>query len=164
MSNLVEPGAYAVAIGVGGSAAIDLWSGILRRGFHVPTLDYALLGRWLGHMRQRKFFHERIGRSPSVAHERSIGWAAHYGIGIGFAVVLLALWGIDWARSPTIVPPMVVGIASVAAPWFVMQPAFGLGIAGRKSPNPWPGRFRNLGTHTAYGLGLFLTAWIVARF
>ncbi len=164
MAGPVELLAYGIAIGVGGSACIDLWSLILRRGFRVPTLDYAFLGRWLGHMRQGQFFHERIGHSPAVAHERSIGWVAHYGIGIGFAFVLLATWGTDWARSPTILPPMFVGIASVAAPWFVMQPAFGLGVAGAKSPNPWPGRLRNLGTHTAYGLGLFLTAFVIARF
>lgn len=44
------------------------------------------------------------------------------------------------------------------APWFIMQPAFGAGIAGSKTPNPLAGRLRNLGTHTVYGLGLYATA------
>ena len=33
--------------------------------------------------------------------ERLIGWTAHYLIGIAFAAVLLAIWGLEWARQPT---------------------------------------------------------------
>jgi hypothetical protein len=39
-----------------------------------------------------------------------------------------------------------------------MQPAFGAGIAGSNTPAPRAGRLRNLGTHTVYGLGLYLSA------
>lgn len=74
----------------------------------------------------------------------------------------LGLWGLDWADSPTVVPPLVVGIASVLAPWLVMQPAFGLGIAGAKTANPWAGRLRNLGTHTVYGVGLYPSALTIS--
>lgn len=59
----------------------------------------------------------------------------------------LALCGLDWADSPNIVPPLVVGIGSVLVPWLVMRPAFGAGIPGRQDPHP-PGRLRKLGTHT----------------
>lgn len=34
----------AIPIGVGGSGLMDLWALLLRRGFNIPTLDYALLG------------------------------------------------------------------------------------------------------------------------
>jgi hypothetical protein len=49
-------------------------------------------------------------------------------------------------------------MATIVAPWFVMQPAMGLGIAAARSTNPAATRLRNLGTHAVYGLGLFTAA------
>ncbi|OAI42322.1 hypothetical protein AYO38_11530 [bacterium SCGC AG-212-C10] len=154
----------AILIGSGGAALIDLWSLALRRAFHVTTLDYALLGRWIGHFRSGRFLHTRIAAAPRVRGERFLGWTAHYAIGVGFALVLLALFGTDWAGSPTIVPALLVGLGSIAAPWFIMQPAFGAGIAGSRTANPAASRLRNLGTHTVYGLGLYLSAVLLSAF
>ena len=158
MVGFIETLGLAALMGIAGSALIDLWSAMLRRVFHVATLDYRLLGRWIGHMPRGTYFHERISATAPARGEAVLGWAAHYGIGIGFALVLLLLTGESWRDSPTILPALVVGIGTVAAPWFVMQPAFGMGIAGSKAANPWPGRLRNLGTHTVYGVGLWATA------
>ena len=38
-----------------------------------------------------------------------------------------------------------------------MQPAFGLGVAAAKTPDPAAVRLRNLRTHATYGVGLYLT-------
>jgi hypothetical protein len=144
-------------MGVTGSALMDAWSLILRRRFHVPTLDYALLGRWIGHFPQGRFFHERIASADPVRGERPLGWVAHYSIGVAFAFLLLAIWGLDWARSPTIWPALLIGLGTIAAPWFVMQPAIGAGIAGSRTPDPRATRLRNIGTHAVYGVGLYLS-------
>jgi hypothetical protein len=55
-----------------------------------------------------------------------------------------------------------VGLGTIVAPWFVMQPAMGAGIAGSRTPNPAATRLRNLGTHTVYGIGLYASALILA--
>jgi hypothetical protein len=162
MTDLFELFVIAALLGTAGSVFIDIWSFILRRQFHVATLDYAMLGRWIGHFPRGTFFHKRITAAPAIRGERPLGWTAHYAIGIGFALVLLAVWGQDWAKSPTVLPPLIVGIGSVIAPWFVMQPAFGVGIAGAKTARPWAGRLRNLGTHTVDGLGLYVSALAIA--
>jgi hypothetical protein len=162
MASLIEFLAAAVIIGSAGSAFIDGWNLILRHRFHIATLDYALLGRWIGLFRYGKFFHTRITAARPVRGERPLGWVAHYAIGVAFAAALLALWGLDWSDSPTIAPPLVVGIGSVLAPWLIMQPAFGLGIAGAKTARPWAGRLRNLGTHTVYGVGLYVSALAIS--
>lgn len=158
MNETLELLARATIMGVAGSAAIDIWSATIRRTFHVSTLDYRLLGRWIGHMREGRLRHQRIGAAAPVPGEAVIGWAAHYAVGIAFAALLLGFAGSDWTAHPTLLPPMLVGIGTVAAPWFVMQPAFGAGVAGSRTPKPWPGRLRNLGTHTVYGLGLYASA------
>lgn len=146
-----------VVMGVTGSALMDVWSAALRR-FGIPTLDYRLLGRWIGHFPQGRITHDRIAAAAPVAGEAALGWVAHYAIGVTFAFLLLALVGRDWLASPTIAPALAVGLATIVAPWFVMQPAMGAGIAGSKSPNPAATRARNLGTHAVYGIGLYAAA------
>jgi hypothetical protein len=145
-------------IGIAGSALMDVWSAVLRRRFAIPTLDYRYLGRWIGHFPKGRFVHDRIAASDPVAGERVLGWAAHYAIGVMFAFLLIAIWGRAWLDAPTVWPALAVGLGTIVAPWFVMQPAMGFGIAGSKAPSPVATRLRNLGTHTVYGLGLFASA------
>ena len=68
-----------------------------QRLFGAPSLDYAMVGRWIGHLPRGRLTHPGIARSAPVAGERAIGWIAHYAIGIGFALLLLAIWGPAWA-------------------------------------------------------------------
>lgn len=74
---------------------------------------------------------------------------------MAFAALLLAIWGLDWARQPTIGPALIVGIGSVAAPFFLMQPGMGLGIAASRTSDPRAARRRSLATHTVFGFGLY---------
>ena len=152
----------AVAIGVGATVVMDLWALLLRRGFGVASLDLALLGRWIGHLARGRVRHESIARSASVRHERVIGWTAHYTIGVAFAALLLAIWGPDWLNQPTLIPALIVSSATLVAPFFVMQPAMGAGIAASRTPRPNVARLRSVVTHTVYGVGLYTSAWVWA--
>ncbi len=154
--------ARGALIGLGGAALMDFWALIARRAFNIRGLDYAMLGRWIGHFPQGRFVHERIASAHPIRGERPLGWVAHYSIGMAFAFLLLAIWGLDWARSPTILPAMVIGLGTVVAPWFILQPGMGAGIAASKTPDPRAARLRNLATHTAYGIGLFVSATALA--
>lgn len=147
-----------IVIGVGGAALMDTWALFARRALGITGLDYALLGRWIGHFTKGRFFHDRIASAEKIPGERPLGWLAHYSIGAAFAILLLLIWGLQWAHAPTIWPAMVVGMGTIAAPWLVMQPAMGAGVAGSRSPNPTATRARNLATHAAYALGLYGSA------
>jgi hypothetical protein len=92
-----------------------------------------------------------------------IGWAAHYAIGVLFAGVLLAIWGLDWARNPSLPPALIVGVSTVAAPFLILQPALGAGIAASRTPRPNFARARSLVAHVSFGLGLYLAAEVVSR-
>jgi hypothetical protein len=155
--------AWSVVLGVGGVAAMDLWAVVARRAFGIRGLDYALLGRWLGHVSRGRVVHDRIAAADPVPGERPLGWLAHYAIGVTFAAVLLAGWGADWLRAPSVLPPLVVGLVTVLAPWLVMQPAMGSGIAGSRTPDPRATRLRNVATHAVYGLGLYAAALVATR-
>ncbi len=158
MSDFAEFLVRGVIIGAGGAALMDLWALVARHQFNIQGLDYALLGRWIGHFQRGQFLHERIASSDAIRGERPLGWAAHYAIGITFAYLLLLIWGLDWARSPTLWPAMLIGLGTIVAPWFVLQPGMGAGIAAARTPNPGAARFRNLAPHTVYGVGLFVSA------
>ena len=153
----------AILIGVGATAIMDIWAVVMKRAFGVPPLNYALVGRWLGNMGHGHFAHENIAEAPLIAGERIIGWSAHYVIGVIFAGLFLFVLGLDWARDPTLLPAVLFGIATVSAPFFVMQPGMGLGFAASTTPKPNIARLRSVIAHTAFGVGLFLAAWLAAQ-
>lgn len=43
---------------------------------------------------------------------------AHYGIGIGFAFVLLLIWGVNWLEHPSLFPAILIGISTTLAPFY----------------------------------------------
>ena len=153
----------AALIGAGATLVMDLWALLLKRLFGIPSLDYALVGRWIGHLPRGRLSHPAIARSAPVMGERAIGWIAHYVIGIVFALGLLALWGPAWAARPTLAPALAVGIATVAAPFLILQPGMGAGIAASKLPKPGVARLRSLMAHASFGVGLYLAGWAVAQ-
>jgi hypothetical protein len=151
----------ATLIGVGATAVMDLWAVLLRRLFGITSLNFAMVGRWLGHLPRGRFVHQSIAQATPVRGELLIGWIAHYAIGILFASLLLAICGLDWARRPSLGPAVAVGLVTVIAPFFLMQPGMGLGVAASKTPKPNVARLRSLLTHTIFGLGLYAAALIL---
>jgi hypothetical protein len=162
MPGAAEYLACVLVIGVGATALLDLWSIGRRTLFGVPAPDYALVGRWLAHMPRGRFRHDSIAASSPVHHEGLIGWTAHYAIGVVFAAVLPVLWGTGWICRPTIGPAMIVGIGSVVAPFLLMQPGMGAGIAASRTPRPAVARVRSFANHAIFGLGLYGAAWLVS--
>ena len=150
---------YAVLTGAGATVVMDFWGIARKHLLGIPSMDYGLVGRWFGHMARGRFRHDRIAASPAVRGERLIGWTVHYLTGIAFAAVLLALWGLDWVRHPTLGPALIVGIATVAAPFLLMQPGMGAGIAASRTPRPNAARLQSTVTHTIFGFGLYAAGW-----
>jgi hypothetical protein len=160
----VEMIVQASILGIGATLVMDLWALARRRFFGVPSLDYALVGRWLGHMRHGRFRHAAIGKLAPVRGERLLGWAFHYLTGLAFAGLFLPLVGEVWLQRPTLWAALLFGALSVAAPLLLMQPAFGMGVAASRTANPWQVRSRALLTHLVFGLGLYLTGLMLAPF
>jgi hypothetical protein len=140
---------------------MDLWAIVRKHLLGIPPPNYGLVGRWLAHMPRGHFRHDSIAAAMPVPGERLIGWTAHYFIGIAFAAILLGIWGLAWIRHPTIGPALLVGVGSVAAPFLVMQPGMGAGIAARRTPRPASARLQSLVTHAIFGLGLYAAGWAV---
>lgn len=152
----------AFLIGAGATAVMDLSALVLNRLGGVPLSNYGLVGRWIAHMRHGRFRHESISASAAMPGERVIGWVAHYAIGIAYAGLLLAVFGIEWARQPTLGPALIIGIGTVAAPFLLMQPGMGAGIAASRTPRPGVARIRSLTMHGIFGIGLYASGWMTS--
>ena len=150
-----------VLVGLGATAVMDLWLLLLAR-LGVPFGGFAAVGRWVGHMRRGTFVHASIARAHPIRGEAALGWATHYAVGIGFATLLVGLFGAGWLAAPTPLPALAVGLATVVMPLLVMQPAMGAGIASSRTPTPLKNSLRSVANHTVFGAGLYLAASVVA--
>ena len=148
----------AIAIGGGATLIMDLWNLFLKRRFNISSLSYCLLGRWLRYMPDGVFKHVNITAAPQRPHECTIGWIAHYAIGITFAIVFVVVVSGDWLARPTLLPALCYGMLTVAIPYFIMQPALGFGMAASRTPKPMQARLKSFATHSVFGFGLFVCA------
>lgn len=106
-----------IIIGVGATFAMDIWSFILSL-FKIKSLNYSLLGRWVGCIPKGKFFQDKIFNSPSLKNELIIGWLSHCIIGISFVFLLVFVCGKDWLTNLTLQPAILIGLFTIVAPFF----------------------------------------------
>ena len=161
MNNLALSLISAILVGIGATLTTDLWALFLKRAFKITPPNYCLVGRWLRYMPEGTFKHSNIASAPQKSAECTVGWIAHYLIGITFAIAFVAVIGNEWLQHPILIPALAFGVVTVLMPFFIMQPAFGLGLAASKTSNPTQARLRSLMNHTVFGAGLYLFALLV---
>lgn len=154
--------AWILVVGVTATLVMDLWALGARHLLGLVPLDYALVGRWVLAMPAGRFVHDGIAKAPARRGERQVGWLLHYAIGVAFAALLLAAAGREWARAPSPGAALAFGVATVAAPFLVLQPALGLGMAASRTPRPAVARVKSVASHLVFGGGLYLGA-VLAR-
>jgi hypothetical protein len=151
----------SVLIGIGATALLDGWVLLLNRLFGMPAPNWGLVGRWFCHLAGGKVFHDDIAKARAFDHERAAGWVAHYAVGILYAGILLAIAPANWAAEPTLLPALLVGLVTVGAGWFLLQPGMGAGIASARRVNATQIRTLNVIGHTVFGLGLYASALLL---
>lgn len=127
---------YAVFIGVGATVIMDVWNGVLKYLFSLPSLNFALVGRWLGHMLRGKVIHDNIKNSSEIKGESLIGWTVHYSVGIIFALGLLLIYGLEWVSHPDLMPALIVGVMTVVFPFWSCSPVLVLALPPVSYPVP----------------------------
>lgn len=163
MNPIVQIGVRIFFIGIVATLVLDIWI-LMLKGLGLPSMNFAQLGRWAGHVARGRWFHERIANAAPIAGELWIGWMVHYVTGIAFAAVLVSLCGLEWLRSPSLLPPLALGMATVAVPLLILQPAMGAGIASSKTPTPIRNCLKSLANHTIFGAGLYCGCLVMAAF
>jgi hypothetical protein len=125
-------------MGITATVAIDLWVTFANRVLGWPRTHWGLVGRWIGHMPRGQFAHASIGSAPPVFHEPVVGWVFHYVVGCMYAALYVMF-----------------GLVTILSPWFLMQPALGLGLCASKAPRANLVRLQNLIIHCTFGTALF---------
>ena len=136
---------------------MDAWLVLLSR-LGVPTASFAMVGRWVGNMRRGQFAHVAITKAPLVRNELALGLADPLCHRHRLRGAPGRHAGRRLARAADVPARPGVGVATVAAPWFVMQPAMGAGFLATKTPTPLKNCLRSLANHAVFGAGLYLAA------
>lgn len=150
-----------VVVGFGATVLMDVWAILLWKAFGQSRTNWAPVGRWFWHLKNGVVFHDDIGKAEPYAHELALGWLSHYAVGILYGVILALIVGDGWFAAPTFLPAWILGIVTVGAGWFLLQPGLGIGVAASKLPNANKVRVLNLVSHTVFALGLFGTALLI---
>jgi hypothetical protein len=151
----------AALVGIGGT--IVLGSLCLPDAAHVRrTCDRLENGRPLAgpyvEVRVRSDKH-RAGRAG--AGRTCAGLDIPYVIGIAYGLLLVAIWGAGWLRQPGIAELLILALALLVLPYFVMMPGMGMGMAGSRTPKPNVTRLKSVIGHSMFGIGMYLTAGLM---
>jgi hypothetical protein len=150
-----------IAMGIGGTVFMDIWAIVLHRFFGQSAPNWAPVGRWFWHVPKGTIFHDSIATAEPYEHELALGWISHYAVGIVYGVILALVVPATWFANPSFIEPWIVGIITVGAGWFLLQPGLGIGWAASKTPNPNKVRFLNLVAHTVFALGMYAVALLM---
>lgn len=154
-----------VLTGFCATLVMDLWALYQMRVLKIPPLNYALVGRWILWLTRGKIRHHTILSAPQMQGEKLTGWMFHYLTGIFFAAIPLLLVGKDWFQEPALLTGVLTGLLTLIAPFLILQPALGFGIAASRTARPWTARLLSLFAHLAYGIGLYgITAVMASLF
>ncbi len=148
-----------VLIGVIATIGMDIWAGIAKYVFRLPTADWAMAGRWFGYMPRGVFVHHSVSAAAPVANELMIGWIGHYVTGVVYGLAYLYIVQVLLSSSPSLVSALVFGLVTLAAPWLIMQPAMGAGVFATRTPRPNVIRLVNLSMHVVFGASLYI-GWL----
>ena len=143
-------------VGIIATVTLDLWQQIFHLAFGVPTTNWGMIARWMGHMPEGQFTQRDIGKTSPVPYEGPLGWVIHYVVAVSLAVVYLLLMRFVFDAPPNFVSAMLYAVATVCITWFVIEPALGLGVMASKAPNRASVLTLDFTTHLSYGVGIYL--------
>lgn len=160
--SIFEIFARAGFVGIGGTIVLDLYAWLLQRVRGMPATNWAMVGRWIGHMRRGRFVQADLANARRIPGELAIGWTVHYAIGVGYGLLLVAIVGAGWLQAPALAAPLALAIALLVLPYFVMMPGMGMGIAASRTSKPNVARLKSAASHAVFGLGMYLAAAFMA--
>ena len=147
-------------MGIVATLGTDVWAAIVKHVLRLPTANWALVGRWFAYIPRGVFLHRPVSESAAISKELAIGWVAHYIVGIVYGVAYLSLMRVVFSSEPTFTSALAFGLATLIAPWFIMQPGMGAGMFASKTPRPGMVRLVNVSMHVTFGVSLYV-GWLL---
>jgi hypothetical protein len=151
-----------VLIGVIATLGMDIWAAVVKYVFRLPTVDWARVGRWLGHTSRRIFDDRPTLNSAAIPNELAIGWIAHYLTGIVYGLAYLFIIRILLSSDPTLGSALIFGFLTLANHSLVMQPGMEVAVLANQTVRPGITRLTNLSMHIIFGVTLYV-GWLWIR-
>ena len=150
-----------VLAGVLGTLAMDVlnhlfaWAGVLLK------IDVAMIGRMSAGWALGRFCYRHPEEMEPTAHEMLYGYLTHYAIGVGFALTYVLGWDLLVGGPASPIWALAYGFATTIVSLFLVYPSMGLGVFGRRSPEPVKSFFSPMANHLFYGMGMAVAVALV---
>ena len=146
-----------VLVGVAATMTMDVLGIVSRKAGLAAGAKGHWVGRWYLGIAHGHFVHANIAAAQEQPGETRAALAGHYVIGI-----VLAMFYIIGLRAIGLSPASFVvavgyGLGTCVFPWFLVFPALGFGVFGRRGPRELKVFSASVLNHLGYGLGLW---WI----
>lgn len=153
-----------VAAGVIGTIVMDVLNHAFARAGLIAKIDLRMIGRIADSWLRGRFFLERPDLAGPPAAETIRGCLAHYGTGLGLALVYVIGWRMLVGGSVAAVWALPYGLATTAVSWFLVYPSLGQGAFGRRSGQGVRPAVSSLANHGFFGvgmaMGIVLVPWV----
>jgi hypothetical protein len=142
-----------IVAGLLATLAMDLASHALTLArVYAGPVNTTVIGRWFGHLVSGTFTHPNINQAQPLKNEGSLGFLAHYGIGIVIAFIYVGFLQ-QLSLSNSLVVALGFGFLTSAFPWLWLFPSWGFGVMGLKGHGLLLSSFCN---HLIFGVGLYM--------
>lgn len=140
--------------GVLGTLVMDSGNFLFSRSGIISKIDVPIIGRMAVGWAHGRFRYGHPSEMEQVANEKLYGYLTHYAIGVGLAVGYVLGWDLLVGGPPSPIWALAYGVATTAAPYFLILPALGFGVCGRRSPEGMKTPLSSLANHVLYGVGM----------
>jgi len=150
---------YGVCVGVAATVTMDVLASASQKVGLSASVKGQWVGRWYLGIARGEFVHSNIAVAPERAGEEWASLVGHYAIGIALAILYVGGASCLGISPGVFFVALGYGFATCVFPWFLVFPALGFGLFGRRGP-PELSLFRSsLMNHLFYGFGL----WWIAK-
>jgi len=148
---------WAFLGGIVGAVLMDLTETYAARFGITSGVSIALVGRWFLGLLRGRLSHADILHSEPFPREVEAGWTFHLLVGGGGVGLIYPLFfqatGLPLPDRP-LLGGVLFGLSTSLLPWFILLPAFGWGVFGRRGPRGSNALLASTLSHIPYGLGV----------
>ncbi len=143
-----------IGAGVLGTLVMDALNHLVSQTGFILKTDIRMIGRMSAGWLRGRFRYENPSQIEPHEHELTLGYLAHYAIGLVLAAIFVIGW--DQLIGGTISPvwALVYGFTTTVASEFIVYPSMGLGMCGRRSPEGIKAALSPLANHLFFGIGM----------
>ena len=143
-----------IVAGVLGTFVMDFLNHLFARIGMLLKIEVGMIGRMSAGWVHGRFRYRDPSEMQQVANEKTLGYIAHYTIGVCLAIPFVLGWDLFIGGPASPVWALIYGVATTVASVLFVYPSMGLGLFGWRSPEGIRAPLSSLANHFFFGLGM----------